>query len=820
MTVDGPFRLLIVHEDPATLLSLKRDFEEPGGILTVGARNRKAALDRLEEDQRRIDAVLCNWRLPDLSGPQFFAHVALEPPKRRPFYLAFSPVWERDDLHRAIQLDLDGLFTSPLLSNAVTAELGVLRRTGRSMTRARLLHAGGERILAPNPALWAVHGDNRRRRRMEQAARLVYERGQQKIAEQIPAIERRLEGILQAKITRQQVYAVAELFRYEGHSAGQIATSHGLASEQLRRCYTGLLPIGASHMDRQLYGPEVLLALRALLRQVTGRDRQRRSRQQQQHLKKLASKLLADPEDLGGCHASALQHHLLEKLNLNASELRRLNGADMRHVAGRIVHEAKLDKALDHVRLAVLSRLFPTDAENIQLTGSMAKTLAAILGCRPGQSDITRNISGLVDAAADLTPEESAWNFDFECLRPFGDEVRRLGDAVFSDERANVKRTVSSQLGEAIDLLVTANAPGGSLQSKHLEAFTRAFDAGEDCALSRPMLDAIANGIALAEQSDSASVLNAVIERLGGGSAEARARLCRFITRIKADGGTQSLRLTDLTDLMAKVARGETANLPSLGTSRLKPEPSLPSGPTKLSLPAAEPADLSLLADTFEPFFGNAQEIDIDKVSQEVPEICPTDIELDDETRAKLRLLVALLNRCDDDARRLSLLEPVVTVYFRQPRVIAALLETLHKGPDGPSCRCLRHVLGLPEAVTTASDIAALLTRSKVEIAYCGTTELLDDVPTTAPTLNRVALACRRSSLSTDAAALYSRALRISPRRAHLLFNYGRLQIELGCPQEALRLLREAIAVDPDLMVAHRLINQLEESVASEIDSP
>ena len=108
MTLDGPFRLLIVHEDPPMLLTLKRDFEESGRIATIGARNYKAALARLAESDRKIDAALVHWRLPEFSGPRLFAHAALEPRDPRPFLLAFSPVWVREDLLRAVQLDLDG----------------------------------------------------------------------------------------------------------------------------------------------------------------------------------------------------------------------------------------------------------------------------------------------------------------------------------------------------------------------------------------------------------------------------------------------------------------------------------------------------------------------------------------------------------------------------------------------------------------------------------------------------------------------------------------------------------------------------------------
>lgn len=57
-------RVFALHEDPTTLMMLKRDLEGSGAFEVSGARSPRSAIERLRASEVHIVAVLLNWGLP------------------------------------------------------------------------------------------------------------------------------------------------------------------------------------------------------------------------------------------------------------------------------------------------------------------------------------------------------------------------------------------------------------------------------------------------------------------------------------------------------------------------------------------------------------------------------------------------------------------------------------------------------------------------------------------------------------------------------------------------------------------------------------
>jgi len=127
-----PLRLLIVDDDPFLIALLADHYRELGVDVEVAA-DGKAALDAMEK--RRPDMVLCDRRMPALSGAELLQEVrARDASWQRVAFVFLTGLTDHRDRFAMLELNPDGYLGKPIDFERADRELAAILENKRSAT--------------------------------------------------------------------------------------------------------------------------------------------------------------------------------------------------------------------------------------------------------------------------------------------------------------------------------------------------------------------------------------------------------------------------------------------------------------------------------------------------------------------------------------------------------------------------------------------------------------------------------------------------------------------------------------------------------------
>lgn len=105
----GP-RVLVVDDDPACLLILKKFLEKEGYQVTVAV---DGASGLAQAQQEKPELIICDWMMPGLDGPQVCQAVKADPVLKDTFFI-FLTAMEKSYIGEGISKGADDFITKPI----------------------------------------------------------------------------------------------------------------------------------------------------------------------------------------------------------------------------------------------------------------------------------------------------------------------------------------------------------------------------------------------------------------------------------------------------------------------------------------------------------------------------------------------------------------------------------------------------------------------------------------------------------------------------------------------------------------------------------
>lgn len=740
--LSDPLRFLILHEDAATLLALKRGIEGAGAF-AFGGRSAQSAIDRIAAGEC-YDAILLPWSLGGQGGYELvwgLEHAGL----RAPYLMAFSRAWQRDDAARALQLGYDAFFGSPVGAREVCNELLTLREGKVSPSRLKLIDMGGPEMLLADAKLWAVSEDPAWRSRMSALAA----RASTRFAQRTDRVKRVLDALDMAA-ARTVDASLADAVRRTclGETVTEVARSAGYGPELLERLQLaarGTLSRGGAD-DAEL--------LANVVERARERDRAAAASPAFQALCSRAADVLtgAPPGPFVSC--------LAEMLKLREAPVSALPPERLQEVAAQLVAAVHERDALAQARLVVMGDVLARGRAGGALQPSDMATLGALLECDDPYAD---GASALLVAAASHACDGTGLEA--------GGMLQLLGrtvDAVVArnPERRGEMRLLSERMAD----LAEASAPGGGVELRLVENALEAFQTGaSDGPLSQATLAAVRGVLdAPPEQREASGRL--LLAGMGVQAPDHAARLSRFLK-----SNRRALSMGELTEVAGAAAT-------QAGLLQLRGE--LADRPESRTLDVREQATAKVfLGRAFE---GLGMASDGAMTRDEMLRV------LDGEPRALGALQIAL-SRVTDPAERRKAVARFVDA-TDDPTLLHAMLAA---ADDPELARAIRGRLGLPDGELGHPQVVELMRSGNMRGALVAVHALPQKHPRTVALLNQMALEFEHRGETAKAAELCERALHLQPKRLNTQLNLARLKIRLAQHDEARPLLEHIRAVAP-----------------------
>ncbi|MFN3199091.1 MAG: tetratricopeptide repeat protein [Bradymonadia bacterium] len=750
-------RILLIHDQSAARERLQDLFAEKDEITLTSAADLDGARQHLHDARTPFDALLIRWSLADHQALKLLSTVR---PNRSTRLLAFNPQWHPHDLRQAFHLGVEAFFTEPLEPGSVLAELRIMERLSKGMTRARLLMQEPVSLLEPQRRLWSGIDDpvwaSRMATRAEQVLMLVQEEHEARVTRVKTDLERAI--IDGAPLTTSLTLGVCAALRSQDPDLVTIAEEHGTELATLDTLVEALEADMADEIEQEVHRPELIWAVESLAVELDQKEREStqldalgRLRTQGQAMVEASA---PTPDVLKGFISA-----LIDVMQFPLTELGSLSPDQLKDLARHACCD-DLELGLVRIRVTLLGhslRDIPQSAF-FSLEPDRFKALASVFGTQPNR--IGDALEEIKDVLAAVDPGVTEPLPDLSKLRRI---ARNMKHAV------GVPGVSSDRLKAVLLSLADAGEPDGELDTRRISALHAQIEMLLTARVSRSVLYALGRAMAAAEE-DEAHPLGATSKQIGAlmrpqGDPQLPDEINQWAMM------PQNQRPT----LLAMSARGARLGAAAAPAA---PAPSAPAPAPAPAPPAAEPEaapaqsapQQSPPAQAQRPGRGNHRTAPKHQYKGP-PE------------------LVAFLEEHSNDLTG----------------ILAHLRDLKSKGDDG-TLKQLRQMLGLRAGPSTTQDVRRLMGESRLDGAYVAAQELTDEDQKTAPMLNEVALSLRVFGHVQEGAELFERATRLQPNRPSLLFNYARIKIELGHYEEAMELLERVIKLAPDLKAAKALL--------------
>ena len=746
-TLTEPARFLILHEDPPSLLAIKRGIEG-AGALAFGARSAGKAVARMDAGEV-FDAVVLPWGLADQGACDLVWRLE-RAGLRAPFLMTFSRAWQRDDAARALQLGYDAFFGSPVDARELCRELLTLRGGQIAASRLKILEMGGDALLRGGGQLWNHTGDPEWRERMAGLAG----RCSTRFARRTDRVRRVLEA-LDSAAGRTIDAGLAECARRAclGEAVAQIAASHSIGTDLLERLRGAADKLLSAAAD-----------VGAVLRKVVERARERDARAagspEFQALCASASEVLTEAP------VQRFVERLAKMLRLRSGPINALPEERLRAVAAHFIGTPREHDALAQARLEVMGDVLARARDAGTLEPADVATLGTLLSCDDPYAEETAG-QLIMAASRDGAPP----------VAPPADVNRLVEDALASAVEADpAQRGRMRTLSQRLDDIVGSGAPGGEIERRHLEGALEILESTgatySETALAATTLDAVKGALSSGPGEVPTAEL-ALLEGLGVAAPDQAARMARFL-----ESNQRPLTMSEVAKLAA-AARTQAGLLELRGALDEWPPPPARLQPTERATARAHAEQAC--ADLGVPPFGELTLSESRRI-------------LDTEPRTTGAAHVALRRIQDDAARRAA-----VERFIEGDHPVAALHAMLEAATEEEPAlgAAVREKLGLPAKGLAHADVVALVRGGNIRGAMVAAFQLPSESPRTVAVLNQVALQAEHQGDTARAAELYERALRLQPNRLNTQLNLARIKIRLARPDEARPLLEHIRSVAP-----------------------
>jgi two-component system, chemotaxis family, chemotaxis protein CheY len=124
-TLQG-LRVLVVDDEPEVLEVLKRELEELGVADVHTAEDGHAALNVLSTRGEQLDVVLCDWRMPKMSGLDLLRQVRVSIPRLQ--FVMVTGAVDAASVLAAREAGVNGYIRKPVSVDELRAKLAPLSR--------------------------------------------------------------------------------------------------------------------------------------------------------------------------------------------------------------------------------------------------------------------------------------------------------------------------------------------------------------------------------------------------------------------------------------------------------------------------------------------------------------------------------------------------------------------------------------------------------------------------------------------------------------------------------------------------------------------
>lgn len=764
-----PVSLLVVHEDPTAILALKRALEAVEVAEVVGASGLDGAIDRL--DAQPVEAVLLHWALP--GGQALRTALRIGERSQRPRLIAFQARWSRDDLGRALQLGVDALLPSPVHGDAL------LEALERPVGVHAAIQTHGVGLLEGADDLWLTEPSDIWRARMVRLAAAVRRRFAATHEERVHALHQRLEAAAGAALTVSIAKAVLAVVEQGDEVLPRVADTWQIEPALLAR-----LVRRAGRFADATVGPDGLpLMLRDLLEVL----RRRVERVRADGLARLQRAARATLQRVRRDEPGPLLEVLAEMLGVPRDSLLDLPAARLQRLAARLLLEEDEDAALEHAREVLLAHLVRRAAGGVHAED--VEGLAALLDLKPGVGGL--QTGALLARLGVLNPEPELQDLDLSGLRPYGVALRARGEQPVLDE---LRATVTT--------LVSAAAPGGSIDTARVAELLSAIERDEATLVGRSTWASLVRALEAPDRPPADEVVERLLFALGGRGAADTAPLrtaMRDLLTVRRSALDLGRFLLVCREALARPL--DLRSLRSMVGEELE-------GSHELAGLEDDPRllfDQARLSDVLREFG-----LGPDGVREaELPACEPSVAGLAPRQLVRLKVLATLLGRERDDAGRSRLLSHHLPPRTSRADHSVALCELADSIGDTRTVALVRRRVGLDGQPVDPPAVDRLLDRGNLDGAFHAVHALPDGDPAV-ERLNAVGLAFHEAGRHAECESLYRRALRLRPDRINLWFNFARVQYELGHDEEALPLVREVLRRAPHFTPGRDLFTAIE----------
>lgn len=797
-------RVLVVHEDPTTVLMLRRAFEADARWELTGARSAAAALERIGLDAA-LQGIILSWSLPD-NGALMLLSGLYERTGVRPWVLGLSGHWTEDDLARGLQTGVDGFLSPPLTVEAVAAEVDGLNRAGEAPTRSRLLSLAGTRLMRADERLWQHIEEPLWRQRMSNLAAGLRVKAGSSARSAGERLVARLDALYGRPVGQECIRLLRAHLTRPSASADELARQS--ATESLRaRAYIGVLhELFGTGSVRQPLRSEATAAVAAAAEIIFARpDAEPVSAPEFERLRLLGAEVLTAGDDE---RATAARDELTRKLahlmHAPVSALESLSSAAQTYVAAGVVGAEVQVEAIDRARLAVLQNVLTETTPDAPIDATRLRALSAALGVvPPPDAGVTPR---LMQLAAALYPEPGIEVIDVDRLTALEDALRRSDLPPDIDVAALQARL--AQLRAALD-------PGAAVD---LQRVSRLVDAWESQTVERIGLATVGAIVRTLDRGRPDPIITRLYGQLGVKDASGQQRVLQssvVLRELRPVPELDSLRLRmllqrallendppDATRMLALIAAVDRAQGIERAAGGRPAE--APPVPMERSRVEAHVAQLARQLESRDLRLGLTPE-QIDRLAAlYVSGADPAFPGLSSEAVLRLRVLALVIVRPGRDPA--ATLERVLGAKGRDVRALTGLSAILPEPGRRAVLPALRAFVGLAERACVPKDIEGHLACGRVEAAALGLGDLADTEPRLIGLLNEAALALRTLGRGEEGEPLYRRALRLAPTRLNLLFNFGRLLFEAGRYAECVGIAERCFELAPDFGMAEALL--------------
>ncbi len=771
-------RLLVVHDDPREILSVKRALAEAQAADVLGAHSREAARERLARNPE-IRAVLLHWGSHDALRLAFeLAEAATGVP-----VLAYSPEWREADQRRAAQVDVAAFLYAPLDGGEVAAELQMVLGGGEAPSRARLMRQRGAQLLAPDPALWALEDDTHWRDRMIGLADRVR-------AQSFAACTARGRGLRE---------------RLEAMAGGALLAEHWLAllavAEQGVDRLDGVAE--RAHLDAALLGrlwaravsfaPSIggIDGLVVLIRTEAERARESAARGRSTllaGLQRLAGGALT--RGVGAPRPDPFATALVRALGLPPGLARRLPDAVVQALAGRCVQETTEAGALDHARAMLLrgvlsaARARPPDALDQQV-------MAGLLGLAPGIPGLSP--AALLGGLGTLDPPGALATLPLDGL-----------PAVSAALASAVPGTPEGALRGEVAVMLAADAPCGALDRRRLVALADAIEAGAADRVGPLAVRALARAVAAPEHEETGEALERLLFAFGASGLGDLPALGVALDAV----ATHHQAPLEANRLAAVLGAALSSEDPAGAVRHALGAPSAPIAAR--SSAERQRARLSAAVAGL-PGVG-----DLAAFEAALPPPLAAGDTVPPSERLRLRALATLLRRCPDDRVRGALLQAALPPHVTVDRLVQLAQHAKALG-DAHSAAVIAARVGVGTPALDAAGVTGLVDRANLNGAVYAAAHLPDETPGLAVALNALGLSLYEAGRAAESVPVYRRVMRLGPPALNVLFNAARAMLETDRLGDALDLAQRALELAPNLSPALALLSRVEGRLRGEV---